>query len=78
MAVQFISFLTSPDKPPAPSVYPFTRPIAEIARVSPIPSERDSPYDESKVTQRLDTVISDLGRSGLRVGMLLVGHVQLS
>jgi hypothetical protein len=65
MAVQFISFLTSPDKPPAPSVYPFTRPIAEIARVSPIPSERDSPYDESKVTQRLDTVISDLGRSGL-------------
>lgn len=42
MAIQFISFLTSPDKPPAPSVYPLTRPIAEIARVSLIPSEREN------------------------------------
>ena len=42
MAVQFISFLTSPDKPPAPSTYPFTRPVFEFARLSMIPSERQA------------------------------------
>ena len=68
MAVQFISFLTSPDKPPAPSTYPFTRPVFEFARLSMIPSERQAPYDESKITDRLDKMIVDLGRSGLAQG----------
>ena len=68
MAVQFISFLSSPDKPPAPSTYPFTRPVFEFARLSMIPSERQPPYDESKITDRLDKMIVDLGRTGLPPG----------
>jgi hypothetical protein len=65
MATQFVSFLTSPDKPPLPSVYPFTGPIAEYAGVPIKPSRREVPYDESKVTRRLDELIADVGRDGL-------------
>jgi hypothetical protein len=55
MATQFVSFLSSPDKPPLPSVYPFTRPIAQIAEVSMAPPREwgRSTYDESRVTNHL-------------------------
>ena len=64
MATQFVSFLSSADNPPLPSVYPFTRPIAEIAEVSMIPPRvwGRSNYDESRVTKHLSGFLGKDGR----------------
>jgi hypothetical protein len=66
MATQFVSFLSSPDKPPLPSVYFLTPLIARFADVSmrPPASPRDFRYDESKqVTPRLQGLIGKDGSS---------------
>ncbi|MEA2864106.1 MAG: hypothetical protein QOC84_2062 [Bradyrhizobium sp.] len=67
MTTQFISFLSSPDKPPLPSLYFLTPEIARFAHVSTRPpdSPSDFRYDESKqVTPRLDQLAGKAGSSG--------------